>query len=171
MSYIIRQPTVSDAPMLATLARQTFEDAFAAQNTPENMAAYVSVAFTTTQIAQELQDINCLYFVAWFDETPVGYAKLRKNSIPEKLKTPHAIELQRIYVSQQQIGTGVGKQLMAHCLQTARQQNYQTIWLGVWQHNTTALAFYRKWGFKPFGSHIFQLGDDLQTDLLLKLEL
>jgi len=184
------QPDFTEAAGLAALGKRAFEQAFAARNTPENMAAYTSVAFTTEQFEKELRDENSVFYVARLNNHPVGYAKLRKNSfpdaaensIPENAKTlpqttapsPIAepcIELQRIYVLQEAMGTGVGKQLMEQCLQTARQQGYRTIWLGVWQHNTQAIAFYRKWGFEIFSSHVFPLGDDPQLDWLMQRSL
>ncbi|MDJ1485109.1 GNAT family N-acetyltransferase [Cytophagaceae bacterium YF14B1] len=171
MSVTIRQATPADAAMLATLGKQTFESAFASQNTPENMEAYVSEAFTTEAFTEDIQDVNSLYYVAYINDSPVGYAKLRQNNNPEELTDPLPIELQRIYVDHNQIGTGVGKHLMEYCLKIASQQGFQTIWLGVWEHNTKAISFYQKWGFEVFGSHIFLLGDDPQTDLLMKRSL
>lgn len=171
------QPDLSDAAMLAALGRRTFEEAFADQNTPENLAAYVSEAYTAEQFGKELRDENSVFYVARFNQTPVGYAKLRKNSLPENsilgnAQTPRlampCIELQRIYVLQENTGSGVGKRLMEQCLHTARQQDCATLWLGVWERNTKAIGFYGRWGFETFGSHIFHVGADAQTDLLMR---
>ncbi len=183
----IRQAGFTDAAMLAALGRRTFEEAFADQNTPENLAAYISEAYTTEQFAKELRDENSVFYVARLNQTPVGYAKLRKNGIPENslpageagifenTQTPRlampCMELQRIYVLRENIGTGTGKRLMEQCLQTARQHGCATLWLGVWERNEKAIAFYGKWGFTVFGSHIFHVGNDPQTDLLMRLEL
>ncbi len=176
----IDQPDLSEAAMLAALGRRTFEQAFANQNTPENMEAYLSVAYTTVQLEKELNEENSVFYVARADETPVGYVRLLKNSQPDvsgnsifgNAKTSFiaesCIEIQRIYVLQENVGLGVGARLMEQCLQTAQQHGFRTIWLGVWEHNAHAIAFYRRWGFETFGSHIFQLGDDPQTDLLMK---
>ncbi len=163
--------------MLAALGRRTFEEAFADQNTPENLAAYVSAAYTTEQFAKELRDENSIFYVARQNDSPVGYAKLRENSLPENsilenVQTPGLLmpcmELQRIYVLRENIGTGTGKRLMEQCLQTARQHGCATLWLGVWERNEKAIAFYGKWGFTVFGSHIFHVGNDPQTDLLMR---
>ncbi|MCU0354271.1 MAG: GNAT family N-acetyltransferase [Cytophagales bacterium] len=167
----VYQPTIADAALLADLGRRTFEQAFAAQNTPENMAAYLSVAYTTEQLEKELREENSVFYVAAANGTPVGYAKIHKDCWPDDESVSVAgpcVEINRLYVLQDSIGTGVGKLLMETCLQAARQQGYRTVWLGVWEHNARAIAFYRKWGFETFGSHIFQLGDDAQTDLLMK---
>jgi ribosomal protein S18 acetylase RimI-like enzyme len=175
------QPTVAEAAMLASLSRRTFEPAFAAQNTPEDMEAYMSEAFTEQRLTEELQDKNSIFYVATLDGIPVGYSKLRRNSLPDNQEesTPMAssaqipemyMELQRIYVLPDTKGSGIGKRLMEQCLQTARREGMKILWLGVWEHNTAAIAFYEKWGFERFGSHVFLLGSDAQTDLLMKRE-
>ncbi len=177
--HFIQQASFTDAAMLAALGRRTFEEAFADQNTPENLAAYVSATYTTEQFDKELRDENSVFYVARLNQTPVGYAKLRKNSLPknsilENAQTPRLVmpcmELQRIYVLQEIIGLGVGKLLMEKCLQTAECESCAAIWLGVWERNTKAIAFYEQWGFTVFGSHIFYVGHDAQTDLLMRRE-
>lgn len=189
----IRQPDFSEAAMLAALGRRTFEEAFADQNTPENMAAYLAEAYATAQFEREMRDENAIFYVVSQNGSPVGYAKLRKNSLPDPvensvsarpayapwsagrfqndqthLATTPCVELQRIYVLREKLGLGVGKLLMAQCVQTARLHGCRTIWLGVWEHNPKAIAFYEKWGFTVFGSHIFHVGNDPQTDLLMQ---
>jgi ribosomal protein S18 acetylase RimI-like enzyme len=95
----------------------------------------------------------------------VGYTKIKNGQTPKELKSARAIEIHRIYVLQEMIGQGIGKALMEKCLQIAQHQNYEVIWLGVWEKNTRAIEFYKKWGFKKFSSHIFRLGTEDQTDL------
>ncbi len=172
------QPTIADAAILASLSRQTFESAFAESNTPEDMESYMSEAFTEQKLTEELQDETSVFYVATLDERPIGYTKLRRCSVPDNeepiripvnAQTPEEyMELQRIYVLPESKGFGVGKLLMQQCLQTAQQEGAKTLWLGVWEHNTAAIAFYEKWGFERFGSHVFMLGKDVQTDLLMQ---
>ena len=79
-----------------------------------------------------------------------------------------ALEIARIYAVQKSIGKGVGRALMQHCIEIARQRNFRIIWLGVWEKNQKAITFYSKWGFEKFGDHMFMLGNDPQTDWLMK---
>jgi ribosomal protein S18 acetylase RimI-like enzyme len=96
---------------------------------------------------------------------------MKMGEIPAGLNSTKTIEIERIYSTQEYIGKKAGKSLMEACLDVAREQDCETIWLGVWEHNPRAIAFYEKWGFEKFGSHPFLLGTDLQTDLLMKKNL
>jgi GNAT superfamily N-acetyltransferase len=98
----------------------------------------------------------------------VGYARLYAGQPPEAVTAPRPVELVRIYAVKAWIGRGVGAALMQACLEEAAYQDYTTIWLGVWQRNPRALAFYEKWGFVPAGTHTFQLGEEAQTDWILQ---
>jgi GNAT superfamily N-acetyltransferase len=108
--------------------------------------------------------------LAYFNNEPAGYARLRNsdeltNTFPDK----KCLELQRIYSLQQFIGKGIGKALLQKCIQQAQQQAYDILWLGVWEHNHHALSFYKHFGFEPFDTHVFMMGSDPQTDILMKL--
>jgi ribosomal protein S18 acetylase RimI-like enzyme len=96
---------------------------------------------------------------------------MRTTYTPEELKDRRPIEIERIYVLQQYHDKKAGAALMAHCMEYATNNGYNTIWLGVWEHNHRAISFYKRWGFELFGSHPFILGDDHQTDVLMKKEL
>jgi ribosomal protein S18 acetylase RimI-like enzyme len=168
---IIRRATENDAALLAELGARTFYDSFAAQNTPENMAAYLSASFGAEQQRAELADPRNTFLIVENDEDALGYAQLRAGKPPACVSDPKAIELVRLYVSSSFQGSGIGGKLMDACLTEARQAGYQTIWLGVWQHNTRAQAFYQRWNFSVVGEHIFQLGIDRQLDLLMERSL
>jgi GNAT superfamily N-acetyltransferase len=169
---IIRQAVIADAEELAALAVRTYCDTFAAVNTAENMTAYLSAAFSIKQITKELQDPRSIFLIAEEDGRSAGYARLlRDGNIPECVGTGRAIELVRLYVEQRLLGAGVGAALMQACLDRAKADGFQTMFLGVWEHNTRAQAFYRKWGFKRVGEHIFQMGDDPQTDWWMMREI
>lgn len=107
-------------------------------------------------------------FLALLDSTPIGYAKLRDVKIPAELKGTRNIELERLYVLKAYHDKKAGAALMQYCITYARQNNYEVMWLGVWEHNSRAINFYSKWGFTVFSAHIFRLGTDEQTDLLMK---
>jgi GNAT superfamily N-acetyltransferase len=96
---------------------------------------------------------------------------LGTGDTPSVITGENPIELVRLYVSNDFIGKGVGAVLMKECLEQARALGHKTIWLGVWEHNHRAQTFYRKWNFVEVGTHIFQLGDDAQTDLLMQKDL
>jgi GNAT superfamily N-acetyltransferase len=164
----IRKAGDSDAALLAELGRNTFYESFAAYNRPHDMAAYMSEAFDPGTIAAELADPRSLFFIAEIDGEPVGYAKLHDGEPAECVAGPSPIELNRLYVKHEWHGRGVGAALMNACLDRARNQQHQTIWLGVWEHNPRALAFYRKGGFVEIGEHPFQFGSDRQTDIVMQ---
>jgi diamine N-acetyltransferase len=168
---IIRKALPEDATLLAQLGWQTFYESFIAVNSPDDIQAYLEEAFTPEVIRTELQDPDSQYFIAQNQIKAIGYAKLRYRPEAEELPNPEAIELQRIYVDANYQKLKVGSLLLNHCLQTAQRQGFKLLWLGVWEHNAKALAFYQKNGFTPFGSHTFQLGKDLQTDLLYQKEI
>lgn len=164
----IRHASVDDIQLLIALGQKTFYDTFAEANTKDNMDLYLEKNFNNAQVRSEIDDADNIFLIAESGDTPAGYAKLRKGSVPPELNGRHAIEIERLYVTKELIGKNAGRQLMDRCLATARDLGFTTVWLGVWEHNPRAIAFYRKCGFEKFGSHPFMLGTDLQTDHLMK---
>ncbi|MBN1219138.1 MAG: GNAT family N-acetyltransferase [Anaerolineae bacterium] len=164
----VRYATAADNVLLAKLGARTFYDTFAADNTPENMAAYLAGSFGPEKQAAELADPSSVFLIAEINGVAVGFARLREGQSPAKITGLHPIEIVRIYARQEWIGCGVGATLMQACLNEAGQRGCDTIWLDVWERNQRALAFYRQWGFVEVGTQIFQLGDDPQQDLLLQ---
>ncbi len=167
----IRRATERDADLLAELGATTFYESFAAQNTPENMTAYLAATFGPERQRAELADPRNTFFIAENDGVAIGYAQLRTGKTPACVSDPKAVELVRLYVSATFQGSGVGGKLMDACLTEARHSGYQTIWLGVWQQNTRAQAFYDRWNFSIVGEHAFQLGDDRQMDWIMERSL
>jgi diamine N-acetyltransferase len=167
-NLIVRRGNPDDAGLLAELGARTFSDTFAVDNTPENMAAYLVSAFSREQQAAELADPHCSFKIAEAEGVAVGYAMLRSGNVLNSITGDNAIELVRLYVSRDSLGNGVGAALMQACIGEAKRRGYQTLWLGVWEHNHRAQAFYRKWNFHEVGTHVFQLGDDPQTDILMQ---
>ena len=164
----IRRGEADDAGLLAQLGARTFSEAFAAHNTPEDMAAYLASAFSPTQQAAELADPHCLFQIAETNGVAIGYAMLRSGDALDGVAGEKPIELVRLYVSRESLGSGAGAALMQACIGEAKQRDYETLWLGVWEHNHRARAFYHKWNFIEVGKHVFQLGDDPQTDILMQ---
>lgn len=167
-NLIIRPGKADDAGLLAELGAATFSETFGIDNTPENMSAYLASSFSLEQQAAELADPHCLFQIAELNGVAVGYAMLRSGNDLDSVIGDKPIEIVRLYVSRESLGSGVGAALMKACIGEAKQRGYETLWLGVWEHNHRAQAFYRKWKFSEVGTHVFQLGDDPQTDIVMQ---
>lgn len=167
MEITIRVAGIFDAVLLRDISENTFVETFADQNSKEDMDAYIAENLNLEQITAELTDTNNTFFTAWHGDRLAGYAKVRVGATPVELLGSKTLETERLYVLQEYHGKKVGAQLMAECLTFATEAGYETLWLGVWEHNQKAIAFYRKWGFETFGAHIFKLGTDDQTDILM----
>ncbi|MBS1768786.1 MAG: GNAT family N-acetyltransferase [Acidobacteria bacterium] len=159
--------------MLSALAYSTFWDAFAShpKNAPEDMKHYMRQAFSEEQIALELADENTVFLIAELDQKPAGYAKIVRHATEEGITAAFPIELARLYSHQEFLGKGVGQNLMDACFEFASENGHDVMWLGVWEYNPRAQRFYEKNGFRAVGRHIFQLGSDAQTDLLMQREM
>lgn len=171
IKYRIRLADLQDAEAITIIGKQTFIETFGDQNTAEDIEMYVNSQFSTDVISSEISDPTNSFILILDGDKIMGYAKMRRTDATNHGISESAIELQRIYVLREHHGKGAGAILMQACLDQARQEKFQSIWLGVWEHNTKALAFYRKLGFEQFGSHKFQLGSDVQTDFLMKKKL
>ena len=158
----------ADLAELSALAERTFRDAFAAENTAEDMDLHCARSFSPAAQAAELADREMRTVVAEVDGRLVGFAQihLRPDSPPCVALAP-AIELYRIYVEREQHGTGLAVDLMNHVFATADEVGAAAVWLGVWERNPRALRFYHRFGFREVGAHEFLLGTDPQRDLVL----
>ncbi len=169
----IRRGTVEDAETLAPLAVKIFNDTFAANplNKPEDMRAYIAEFMSVKAFEQELTDEDSVFFIAKIGGEMIGYAKLKESSTEDCVAGANPIELCRLYVAHEFHGTGIAEKLMNECFAEAKRKNFQTMWLGVWEFNFRAQRFYEKLGFQTVGKHIFQLGSDAQTDLVMEKNL
>jgi ribosomal protein S18 acetylase RimI-like enzyme len=166
----IRRATPADAERLVALAERTFRDAFAADNSTDDMEAYVRDSFSLDRVRTELADEASTFLLAFVDEgeQPTGYAKLRTGTTDPSVHGPDPVELERLYVDRSAIGHGVGAALMRASLDEARLAGHRTLWLGVWERNARAISFYVRWGFETVGDHVFRLGSDDQRDLIME---
>ena len=153
----IRRGTVADAGLLSDLGARTFSETFAADNTPEDLAAYITTSFNVAQQTAELEDRRSIFLIAEVDGREIGYAQLHDGEPEKVIEGSDPVELVRLYVSREWLGRGAGEQLMRACLDEARQAGHKTIWLGVWERNPRAQAFYRKWNFRAIGEHEFRI--------------
>jgi diamine N-acetyltransferase len=167
----IRMAGPADAALIADMSRQTFYETFAAQNSKENMDQFMEEQFGREKLMAEVTEPGSIFLLAFDGEEAVGYARMKESENPPELGNVPAIEIARIYAAAHTIGQGVGKALMQRCIELATSREKKMIWLGVWEHNQRAIDFYTKWGFGKFGTHIFPLGNDQQTDWLMKKEL
>ena len=167
----IRKLSTVDIDALQQLSRQTFFEAFYDLNTEENMTSYLRDAFSTEKLSAELSNASSQFFFAEIYGRPIGYLKLNTGSAQTDLKEDKGLEIERIYVLAAFQGKKIGQLFCDHALEIAVQGKYDYIWLGVWEENQKAIKFYKKNGFVQFGKHIFQLGDDEQTDIMMKLSL
>lgn len=163
----LRRASPADAARLAAFAATAFADTFAAQNRPEDMAAYIAQAFGEPIQRAELTDPQCTVFLAERDGEIAGYVMLRDGTPPPCVHDASAIEIMRLYAGQRWIGAGIGALLMQRCLVEAAARGRRTIWLGVWERNVRAIGFYQRWHFTIVGSQSFQLGSDRQNDRVM----
>lgn len=164
----IRRGADADAARLTEFGRRTFHETFAADNDPADMAAYLAEAFTPSVQEAELTRPECTCLVAEVDGVLAGYAYLLDRSPHDEVPASHPVELQRFYVDRSWHGKGVGAALMREIVDTATALGGDALWLGVWEHNARALAFYRKQGFERVGAQTFRLGADVQTDDVMR---
>lgn len=159
---------IEDLEELRELSIRTFTDAFSAQNTPENMVAYITSSFERDKLLVELMDPDSYFYFAKLNGQTTGYLKLNVASAQSDLTDQHGMEIERIYVSSEYQGQRIGASLINFALLHAKRLGKDFIWLGVWEKNERAIDFYRRFGFQEFGRHPFMLGSELQTDLLFK---
>ena len=162
---------LKDLDQLQEISRQTFSETFSESNTEENLKKYLEEGFSIEKLTAELNDKNSEFYFAELDHTVIGYLKLNLGQSQTELKADNALEIERIYVLQEFHGKKVGQLLYEKAMQIAKQKNADFVWLGVWEENPRAINFYQKNGFIAFDKHIFKLGNDEQTDIMMKLQL
>ena len=156
---------------LQQISKQTFIETFSEVNTPANMAKYLEEALSEEKLASELKDPNSLFYFAYDRNNVIGYLKVNTGSAQTELKNGMTLEIERIYVTKEFLGKKVGQLLYEKAIAVAKELKADFVWLGVWEENPRAIAFYKKNGFVEFDKHIFKLGDDEQTDIMMKLQL
>ncbi|MDY0779426.1 GNAT family N-acetyltransferase [Tenacibaculum sp. IB213877] len=165
----IRKVVPNEIDQLQKIGIQTFLEAFSSENSEENMNSYLEKSFSTQKLKTELKDKNSEFYFALENKTVVGYLKINLGQSQTEIKEENAIEIERIYVLKEFYGKKIGQLLFEKAMEISRQKKVDYIWLGVWEENLRAIHFYQKNGFVVFDKHIFKLGDDIQTDLMMKL--
>ncbi len=167
----IQKVLEADILDLQLIGRQTFEETFASGNTEENLSKYLEEGFSYNKLTGELNDTNAEFYFATLEDKIIGYLKVNFGESQTELKDNKALEIERIYVLQAYHGKQVGQLLYNKAIDIAKANNCEYLWLGVWEENPRAINFYKKNGFVEFDKHIFKLGDDEQTDIMMKLKL
>ena len=167
----IRPAIASDAAVLAALAERTFRDTFAASNTTGDMAAHVAASYAEDKQRAEIESTRIRTLIAESEGVVAGYAQLRLGEPPQCVDARDGVELWRFYIDKAWIGRGLAPRLMEAVIAAGRSLGAPVLWLGVWERNPRAIAFYRKFAFVEAGSHVFQLGADAQTDLIMQRSL
>lgn len=170
-SIEIRLCTPDDLKALTSIARQTFNDTFGHLNDPKHFQPYLARAFSLTQIQSELENPGSEFYFLLYQGELAGYLKLNFAQGQSDINDPDSLEIERIYITETFQGLGLGKALFQQSLDIAKRIAAKYIWLGVWEKNTSAISFYESRGFYKFANHPFKLGDDLQTDYLMRLDL
>lgn len=167
-AIVINRASIEDLETIQKLGKETFSETFGKSNSEEAMKKYLEESFSTEKLRSELNNPDSLFFIAWEEDNPIGYLKLNVGNAQTELQDETALEIERIYVKSSHHGKKVGQLLYDQSLEVAQQFNKRYIWLGVWEKNPRAVNFYTKNGFVEFDKHIFRLGDDEQTDLMMK---
>lgn len=167
----IRKAIQKDVAELREISIRTFTETFGADNTEENMTRYLEEGFSTTKLKAELDDPDSEFYFALIDGHVAGYLKLNFGRSQTEEKGDESLEIERIYVLRVFHGKDIGHRLLEKAIGTAKRKKLGYVWLGVWEKNPRAIRFYEKNGFVAYDSHIFMLGDDKQTDILMRLEM
>jgi diamine N-acetyltransferase len=170
MNVSLRTADHQDLKDLLHMARTAFLQAFTAGNKPENVNAYLDEAFTLKQFDIEMQEPASSFFVAEVDGEILGYTKVNRTPVQTDIQDPESLEIARLYVLEEHLGSGLGKLLLDKAIDFAKQNQKKYLWLGVWEHNTRAIRFYEKNGLRIFGNHPFPFGDEIQNDLLMRID-
>ena len=164
---VICKASIEDAAIISELGVTTFYETYADYNTKADMLLYTQEHYSISRIVEEIKVQEEQYFIAKFENKPVGFAKMRNVKNPEFLQNTRNIEIERIYVLKQYQKLRAGKALIDYCIEAAKEEGFEIVWLGVWNQNLNAIRFYEKNVFEEFGTHNFLLGSDLQTDLVM----
>lgn len=160
-----------DVKELGKISRQTYLDAFSGENSPENMRAYLDSSLSEEKLLEELKEPKSEFYFAEMNHKTIGYFKINFGDAQTDLLDPNAMELERIYVVKEFQGKKIGQELLNKALEIAKKNQMDYLWLGVWEKNQGAIRFYERNGFSVTGSHPFRMGDEIQTDLIMKLPL
>ncbi|OLO39403.1 GNAT family N-acetyltransferase [Alkalihalophilus pseudofirmus] len=167
MTITIKKCKFEDLRKLQEISCETFNDTFKDQNSPENMKAYLERAFNIKQLEKELSNSSSEFFFVYLNNEVAGYFKVNTNDAQSEPMGEETLEIERIYIKNNFQKHGLGKYLLNKAMEIAMEQSKKKVWLGVWENNENAIAFYKKMGFVQTGSHSFYMGDEEQMDFIM----
>lgn len=167
MTIKIQKCNEEDLKTLQEISIETFNDTFKDQNSPENMNAYLERAFNLKQLERELSNNYSQFFFVYYYDEVAGYLKVNANDAQSEEMGEESLEIERIYIKKKFQKHGLGKVLLNKAIEIAMESNKEKIWLGVWEKNENAIAFYKKMGFVQTGAHSFYMGDEEQIDFIM----
>lgn len=167
----IRPLEVADLRALQKLSVETFVDTFIDSNTADDLASCIDSLYNTEKLARELAAKHSYFYFVEVEDQIAGYLKLNTRYEQTEGQRDDSLEIERLYILPRFKGLHLGSKLMKFALDLAKDKGKKRVWLGVWEHNEPAKAFYSPWGFKRFSQHTFQVGSDPQTDELWELTL
>lgn len=167
MTVDIRACSQEDLLKLQEISIETFNDTFKDQNSPDNMRAYLERAFNAKQLGAELSNSCSDIFFVYYNDELAGYLKVNRDGAQSEQMSDASLEIERIYIRKKFQKHGLGKYLLNKAMETALEHKKKEIWLGVWEKNDNAIAFYKKMGFVQTGSHSFYMGDEEQIDFIM----
>ncbi|MDO7173224.1 GNAT family N-acetyltransferase [Mariniflexile sp. AS56] len=167
----IRKISIQDIENLKEIGKRTFIETYASVNSKENMTEYLENKFSIEVLKAELNDKNSEFYFSEFKEKIIGYLKVNTGESQTEFKNENALEIERIYVLKEFHGKKIGQILYEKAIELGKQKNVDYVWLAVWEQNPKAIRFYEKNGFLQFDKQIFKLGNEEQSDIMMKLEL
>lgn len=167
MTLNLKRCTIEDLRTLQEISYDTFNETFKHQNSPQNMSSYLEKAFNLKQLKKELSNTSSQFFFVFFNNEVAGYLKINTNDAQSEDMGNDSLEIERIYIKNQFHKLGLGKYMLNKAIEIAMERNKKKIWLGVWEKNINAIAFYNKMGFVQSGAHSFYMGDEKQMDLIM----
>ncbi|MGG4169144.1 GNAT family N-acetyltransferase [Rossellomorea vietnamensis] len=171
MTIKLKKCTIEDVHTLREISYDTFNETFKDQNSPENMKSYLEKAFNVEQVETELSHRSSHFYLVYVHEEVAGYLKINTGDAQSEKMGDESLEIERIYIKRSFQKHGLGKYLLNKALEMATEQHLKKIWLGVWEKNENAIAFYKEMGFVETGAHSFYMGDEEQTDLIMSKQI
>lgn len=171
MNYKIEKIRLDEVDKLEKLSRLTFTETFGEGNTEEDLKEFLAKSYNQVQLLSELKDPHSEFYFLKVGGEIAGYLKVNEEDAQTESVANNALEIQRIYLASQFQHQGLGSVLIKFAEKIAQQKHKDLIWLGVYEKNFNAQAFYKKHGYKRHGQHVFIVGNDRQTDYILTKKL
>ena len=167
----IRKLDITDLENLQKISITTFRETFEEVNSEEDMQKYLDENLSLERLKSELENPDSEFYFIENKNKNLGYLKLNFGNAQTENFKKNYLEIERIYILKDFLGQKIGKILLNKAIEIGREKNLEYVWLGVWEENHRAIKFYKKNGFEIFGKHDFVLGEDVQTDLLMKMKI